>query len=321
MAKMDLATLKTTIQGWLDETKQASATFTATTDNIYDLVDKIGDVVTISQNFQDKLPELDGADLPYGTTIEEYMLSLILPEANTFDQDTDSDNTIPYRKPVAEAPAYSYSFGKKRIPVSVPYNNVERAALNSTDAANFVTMITERLTNSESLYKYGLKKQLIGNMINKAVDASLTETIAIPTDTETSEAFIKAVKESVEEAAFANEGNALDTDALIGQAEELTLFVKKGVMPTVEVDALAGAFNKADLAIPARIKVLDDFGVIDNDNVYAVLVDTRGIKLRPHYIATRTDESGYNDFVTFTKHSEYTGFISKFTYVKVFKSE
>lgn len=320
MAKMTLSQLKSTVASWLDETKQANGTFTASTDNIYDLVDKIGDVVTIAQNFQDKLPELDGADLPYGTTVEEYMLSLILPEANSFNQDQDSDNTIPYRKPVAEEAAYNYTFGKKRIVTSVPYNNVERAALDSTDAANFVTMITERLQNSESLYKYGLKKQLIGNMINKACDASLTQTIAIPTDTVTSEAFIKAVKEAVEAAAFANEGNALDTNALIGQAEGLTLYVKKGVMPTVEVDALAGAFNKADLAIPATVKVLDDFGTIDDANVYAVLVDTRGIKLRPHYLATRTDESGYNDYITFTKHSEYTGFISKFTYVKVFKS-
>lgn len=320
MAKLTLSQLKTTVAGWLDEAKQAASTYTLTTNNIYDLIDKIGDVVTISQTFSDKLPELDGNDLPYGTTVEEYMLGLILPEANAFDQDTDSDNTIPYRKPVAEAPAYNFSFGKKRIVTSVPYNNVERAALNSADAASFVTMITERLENSESLYKYGLKKQLIGNLINKAVDASLTETVAIPTDTTTSEAFIKAVKEAVEEASFANEGNALDKDAVIGSAPELTLYVKKGVMPTVEVDALAGAFNKADLAIPANVKVLDDFGTIDDSGVYAVLVDPRGIKLRSHYQATRTDESGYNDFITFTKHSEYTGFISKFTYVKVFKA-
>ena len=99
----------------------------------------------------------------------------------------------------------------------------------------------------------------------------------------------------------------------------MTLFIKKGVMPTIEVDALAGAFNRGDLAIPAKIKVIDDFG--DNaTGVYAMLVDTRGIKLHNGYRAIRTDEHGGEDFVTFTLHSENTGFISKYTFLKVYKS-
>lgn len=317
MAKMVLSTLQTTVQSWLDSTKQANGTYSITTNNIYSLVDKIGKLVTIDGDFQDKLPELDGDNLPFGTTIEEYFLDLILPEVNSFDQTQDGTSTIPYRKPIAEAPAYNYTFGKKRIVTSEPYNNIERACLTAEDASNLVTKIIKRLTDSKSIYKYALKKQLLGNAIDKAITASLKTTLAVPTDTTTSEAFIKKAKELVENASFANEGNSL-TNTLIGASPSLTLYIKKGVMPTVEVDALAGAFNEAKMAIPATIKVLDDFGKFTDDaKVWAFLVDTRGVKLHAHYEAVRTDESGYDDYVTFTDHSEYTGFISKFVFMHV----
>lgn len=320
MSKMTLSGLQSFVTAYVAAAKQAGS-WSATTDNIYGLIDKIGKQITIDGTFQDMLPELEGEDLPFGKTIEEYFADLILPEDYTDPVDGNSYG-VTYHKPVTETPAYSYTLGRKKLCTSRPYDDYERAALGATEAANFTAKITERLYNSESLYRYAQKKQLLANLIAKAEAASnaatLVQTIAVPTDTNTSEAFIKQIKEDVEDASFANEGHSL-ADTLIGAAPELTLFVKKGVMPTVEVDALAGAFNKGDLAIPAKIKVIDDFGD-NNTNVYAMLVDTRGIKLHNGYRATRTDEHGEEDFVTFTLHSENTGFISKFTFVKVYKS-
>lgn len=320
MAKLTLSGLQSFVTTYVDAAKQAGS-WSATTNNIYGLVDKIGKQITIDGSFEDKLPELDGDDLPYGKTIEEWFVDLILPQTYSALVDGNSYGAT-YHKPTVETAAYSYTLGRRKIPVSKPFDDLERAALGATEASNFITKITERLENSESLYRYAQKKQLIANMIAKAEAASnaatLVETLAAPTDTVTSEAFIKAIKEEVETASFANEGHNLG-DCLIGASPRMTLFIKKGVMPTIEVDALAGAFNKGDLAIPADIKVLDDFG--DNaTNVYAVLVDPRGIKLHNGYRATRIDENGENDFVTFTRHTENTGFISKFVYFKAFKS-
>ena len=291
MAKMTLSGLQTFVTAYVAAAKQAG-TWTGSTNNIYGLMDKIGKQITIDGSFQDKLPELDGEDLPYGKTIEEYFLDLILPQTYTAPVDGNDYGAV-YHKPTAEAASYSYTLGRRKISTSQPFDDYERAALGAVEAGNFTAKITERLYNSESLYRYTQKKQLLANMI-------------------------KQIKEDVETASFANEGHNLG-NCLIGAAPELTLFVKKGVMPTVEVDALAGAFNKGDLAIPANIKVIDDFG--DNaTGVYAMLVDTRGIKLHNGYRATRTDENGEEDFVTFTLHSENTGFISKYTFLKVYKS-
>lgn len=320
MAKMTLDGLHSFVATYVDKSKQAGE-WIGRAVSVMQLMEKIGKQITIDGSFEDKLPELDGEDLPYGKTIEEWFVDLILPTTFTKPEDGQTYG-VKYVKPSVEQASYCYTLGRRKLETSKPYDDYERAALGATEAADFSTKIVERLYNSESLYKYAQKKQLLANMIAKAEAATnastLVQTIAAPTDTNTAEAFIKQVKEDVETAGFANEGHNLG-NCLIGAAPEMTLFIKKGVMPTIEVDALAGAFNRGDLAIPAKIKVVDDFG--DNaTGVYAMLVDTRGVKLHNGYRAIRTDEHGGEDFVTFTLHSENTGFISKYTFLKVYKS-
>lgn len=318
MAKMTISGLQTFVATYVAAAKQAG-TWTGSTDNLFGLQDKIGKQITIDGSFEDKLPELDGEDLPYGKTIEEWFVDLILPTDYTAPVDGNTYGAV-YHKPTVESAAYSYTLGRKKISQSKPYDDFERAALDATEAGNLTAKIFERLYQSESLYRFAQKKQLIANLVAKAKVATnaaqlVDSTTAIPTDTTTAEAFIKDVKKQVENASFANEGNNLG-NCLIGASPELTLYIKKGVMPTVEVDALAGAFNKADLALPAKIKVVDDFG--NDTKAWAVLVDTRGIKLHNGYRAVRTDVNGEEDFVTETLHSENTGFISKYTFVHVY---
>ena len=315
MAKMTLATLKSFVASYVAAAKQAGA-WAATTDSITNLLDKIGQQVTIDGSFQDKLPELDGNDLPLGKTVEEWFVDLTLPK----DYDPTGANTLAPHYPTFEEAAYSYTLGRKVIKTSVPYNNVERAAITSEDAANMIAKIVERLTNSESLYRYNQKKQLLGNAATKAVAATVSrgQVLAIPKDTATSEAFITQVKEDVEAASFASEGTSIG-GTLIGAAPSLTLYVKKGVMPVVEVQALAGAFHTENLALPANVKVVDDFGSADS-KIYAILLDPRGVKLHRDYQAIRTNENGEGDFINYFDHTENTGFISKNTFIKVYKS-
>ena len=281
--------------------KQAG-TWNATTDNLYTAVDKIGKMIMLDGQFIDKLPELDGDELPLGKTIEEYFIDLTLPEAYTNITAEGAKNEVP-ALPSVEQCAYNYTLGREKIKTTVPYDNVERAALNQNDAANMIAKILERL----------------GNSYEKAVAANLVSTIAVPTDTTTGEAFIKAIKEEVEAAPFAHEGGL--NGALIGAAPELVLYIKKGVMPSIEVDTMAGAFNEARLAIPARVKVVDDFGTMTNTDVFALLVDPRGIKLHRGYHAIRTATNADGDFVNYVDHSEHTGFISKNVYIKAFKAQ
>ena len=329
MAKMTIKDLESFVKTYVDQAKQAGA-WVSSTDNLLKLQDKIGKQITLDGSFQDKLVELNGDDLPLGKTIEEYFLDLTL--VSDFDP-TGADNDKP-AYPTVEDVAYSYTLGRKKIKTSVPYDNVERAALTAEGAAEMTGKIMERLQNSQSLYEYNLKKQLLGNMIDKAIAANnaitnptekekygTVKTVALPATTEAAEKAIIAIKEAVEDASFAHQGNCLGgKDVLIGATPELVLYVKKGFMPQVEVNAFAGAFNKADLAIPASIKVVDELPCTDT-KVWGVLVDPRGVKLHTGYKAMRSHENADGDFQNYILHSEYIAFISKFTFVRVFKTE
>ena len=327
MSKLTLSGLKSFVSAYVAAASQAGS-WSATTNNTIGLLDKIGKVITIDGEFNDKLPEFNGDDLPLGKTIEEYFIDLTLPEA--FDS-TGANALAPATVPV-EAVAYSYSLGRKKIKTTQRYDDVERASLTSEGASNIITKIMERLYNSQTLYEYTCKKQLLGNAIIKAIGASnsanLITSIAMPTDSTTGEAFLKTVKQNIEDASFASEGNNLG-NYLIGKAPTLNLYFQKKVMPSLEVDTFAGAFNKEDLALPTTIKVLDDFGSItytsggstvdDSANFYGALIDIRGIKLHNTYRAVRTQENGDGDFINFFYHTEFTGFISKSTYMHFYK--
>lgn len=327
MAKMTISDLQSFVLSYVAKAKQAGS-WSASTANFAALLDKIGKMVTIDGTFNDKLPELNGDELPLGKTIEEWFIDLTLPEAFTGNNSTEGAKDIVPQLPTVQDCAYSYTLGRKKIKTTMPYGNFERAMLSEAGVGEMSAKIMERLTNSQDVYKYAIKKQLIGNMIDKAITASCEEVLAKPVDTDTAEAFIKAIKEKAEAASFAHEGDCLaGSGALIGASPNLTLFIKKGVMPTIEVDALAGAFHQENLALPVKIKVVDDFGTIASDatnkakfdKTYALLVDERAIKLHSGYDAVRTSENADGDFVNFVRHTEYTGFLSKYCYVHSFR--
>lgn len=325
MAKMTISDLKSFAAGYVDASKQAGA-WVGSTNNLYGLVDKIGKIVSLKGEFSDRLPELEGDELPFGKTIEETMIDLVLPTTyGTNGVATEANATTEGAKDVApaypsiETAAYSYSLGRIKTKITRPYDYIEAGCQNATQAGELTGDIMWALESSMSLTRYNLKKYLLGNAITKAVTAGLVENIAVPVDTATSEAFIKKVKEDVEDASFAGENKSL-SKALIGACPRLVLYVKKGVMPVVEVDALAGAFHAENLAIPAEIKVVDDFGGADS-KVWGFLVDPRGIKLHNSYKAIRSKENADGDFVNFVEHEENTGFISKHVFMKVYKAE
>ena len=328
MAKMTLESLKTFVTSYVAAAKQAGA-WQETHNNLYKVLDKVGKMITLDGEFQDSLPELSGDDLPLGKTIEEYFIDLTMPVDFKAPDNSGSGYAEAALKPYlpdTEEPAYSYSLGRKVLPTTIPYDNVERGAVNAEAAGNMIAKVSEKFADSGSLYRYALKKQLIGNMITKAIEVDagagkIVSTIAKPVDTATGEAFIKEVKTIKEDFEFANEGNCL-SKALIGKTPEsnLILYVKKGVLPSLEVDTLTGAYHLDKIAIPCRVKVVDDFGSAD-ESVFAVMLDSRGIKLHKDYLTTKPQENAFSDFVNLFEHSEYTGFISKFTAIHVFKAQ
>lgn len=146
----------------------------------------------------------------------------------------------------------------------------------------------------------------------------LISTLTLPTDETTSETFIKQVKKDVEVAQFPSEGHSLNGNT-IGATDGLVLVVKNGIMPVLEVDALAGAFHEDKLAIPATLVKVDNFAN-DTSGVFAILMDSRGMRVHQDYLAVRDNLNADGDFMNYFLHYEITAHISKNTFVKIYKT-
>lgn len=329
MAQWTLANIKTAVAAYVLAAKQADSNWTPASESFTGLIEKIMKTVVIDGNFNDKLPELDGDNIEFGQAIEEFYINMTAPLAySDFADDyvggTDEGAAAgaelrPYR-PAFDDVAYSERLGRKVFPTTVDDENYKKALHNDGEFSNLVALTMKRLYDAIAIWKYGQKKQLLGNFIDKATAAGIKVTLAKPEDTATGEAFIKAIKDACEDASFVSEGNSLNTSATIGAEEGLVLYIKKGIMSSLEVDTLAGAFNKEELAVPCRIKVVEDFGTVTNTKAYAVLVDPRGIKLHSNINKVKEAPNAIGDYTNYFAHTENTGFISKYTFVRVFET-
>ena len=377
MAKLSIAQLTSVVHNYVVSNKIAVESYSETRNNSVGLLDTLGKIYTLWQNYGDKLVMFDGEDLSFGKNIEEWAQDLILPEAF----DASGSGTLAPHESTYRPVSFSYTLGKKTIPQTIRNNDIERAVHNIGQFEDIIAGKTKALYDSETMFRYALKREALGVLIARcdaeqdpdspdvtlategasisgahdvnelfkvtatgkvyilvkpiASGAGLTGTtaisggylilldlvkeIAMPTTDVTGEAFIEQVLKDVEIASDYSEGHSLNGNTLGGNPEAgLVLVMKQGIMPALKVQTLAGAFNKEELAMPAEIVVIPDFGDADAD-FYAVLVDRRIMRLHNSYRAVRENMNGQGDFLNYFFHSENTVHCSRNCFVRVYK--
>ena len=380
---LTLAELKTLIGSMYASTKFANQDPQAVLNETAKVLNKIGLMVTIKGTYVDRLPEFDGPELPLGKTIEEYFLQL--PKILDADRDGSEDGTP--NEPSFLPASWSYSLPKKRIKQTRRYDEFEEACYTTEQFLDFVADIEKSINDATTVYKYGLKRQLIGQGIkliesildstvgaetldgkevygydgadvydyqqglyvaspndakvrgivmaeentiplntswNDAVAAGyvtvydLAEDVAKPTNTAQGEAFIKKVLDDVEIASDNSAGHSLN-GATIGAVDNLRLYTLQGVRSVLAVDVKAGAFHRDELELGAEMKSLPDFGNYSG-RTWAVLTDSRTFVLFLGYLAMRVRENADGDFVNFVRHLRYTPFMSRATFIKLYRT-
>lgn len=377
MAKLSIAQLSSVVSNYVASNKISVESFSETRANSVGLLDTLGKIYTLWQNYGDKLVLFDGEDLSFGKTIEEWAQDLILPE----DFDASGSTTLAPHESTYRPVSFSYTLGKKTIPQTIRNNDIERAVHNITQFEEIIAGKTKALYDSETMFRYALKRQALGVLIERCADAmdstnadvtlategtsisgahsvnelfyvtatskmyvlvkpiasgagltgttaiaggylillDLVKEIAIPVSDVTGEAFIQQVLADVEVASDFSEGHSLNGNTLGGNPEAgLVLVIKQGIMPALKVQTLAGAFHREELAIPAEIVVVPNFGDAD-PNFYAVLVDRRIMRLHNTYRAVRENMNGQGDFLNMYYHTENTVHVSRNCFVKVYK--
>lgn len=308
MAKIE--NIKTFVTSVLTEAKiaQDASAFQAVVNDTTGLVEKCMDQICLEQLYTDKLPELDGDEKEFGAYVEEYGMGLLLPKTATSLVDGESYG-IPYIAPAMQGTYHSWKLPEYIVAGSTSYQKYKSSMKDATAYSNYVANVIKQMVDSYNQTRYEEKKQLLGWA---AENVAVSKTVAKPTNTETGEAFIKAVKDAVEEASFARDITIGAKSFTLGGAENFTLYITKGVKSVLDVNTLAGAFNGDALALPCQIKVVDDLG---SSNAWAMLVDNRAIKLFPNRNTVAEDINGYHDFVTMSRHVIDTPFVSKFATV------
>ena len=377
MAKLSIAQLNSVVAKYVASNKIAVESFSETRANSVALLDTLGKIYTLWQNYGDKLSLFDGEDLSFGKTIEEWAQDLILPE----DFDASGSTTLAPHESTYRPVSFSYTLGKKTIPQTIRNNDIERAVHNIAQFEEIISGKTKALYDSETMFRYALKRQALGVLIERCADAmdstnadvtlategaaisnavavnelvyvtatttmyvavkpiasgsgltgttaiaggylialDLVTSIAKPVSDVTGEAFIEQVLKDVEIASDFSEGHSLNGNTLGGNPEAgLVLVMKQGIMPSLKVQTLAGAFQREELAIPAEIVVIPNFGDA-NDDYYAILVDRRIMRLHNTYRAVRENMNGQGDFLNMFYHTENTVHVSRNCFVKVYK--
>lgn len=370
--KLSLPELKTVVASYVDESKISVDTYAITRDNIVGLIDKIAKIFTLVTEYVDKLAIFDGESFYFAKDIEEWQQDLIMPS----DYNASGDDALSPAYPTYRPPFYSKTLGRKTFKTSIPNNNVERAVHFIEQFESIVSMQSKRLFDSEALWRYAQKREILAVMIAEVgelygttktftantkydvgeylrsaasgesikygvvvkpiavaialanwaaavaggyvVVADLVSTLAVPSSTESAEAFIKQLKSDVEVASDVSEGHSLSGNTL-GASGSLVLLVKQGVMPSIEVDAMAGAFHLENIGIPAEVRVIKDFGS-DNTGVFAMLVDSRSVRLHNSYRAVRENMNGSGDFLNLFLHTENTAHYSRNTFLKIYRA-
>lgn len=324
MADFTIAALEQAAKNYVDATKQLQGTFTPTVDDFTKTVCKIGEMKTLYLPHVDKLPELNGDNLPFGETIEEFMVNDFLPETFTYVDGAPKKNA---KRATFDQAVYSYALPEQLWELGIPRSQFQRVSLGQRSFTDLVSSTLMTLDSSANAWNYAAKRRLLGNAAKEAAKIQGTDAqdltgcytqISKPSDTTSGEKFIKAVKACIEIASDMNEGNLAQHTA--AAAPSLTLYIKQGVIPSLEVDTMAGAFNEAKLAIPAKIKTVLDFGEFEEEDtgIYAILVDDRGIKLHDDILMVTSDYDGRMNQDNFFRHQKQTGFISKYAYIHVF---
>lgn len=319
MAKLTVADLKTLVDTYVNANLMQipSASYTPDFHTISNHLLKIGEMIMLDSDFSDRLPELDSRELEYGTTIEEYFMDFVLP----VNYDGDGTTDLAPKRPTFQDTTYTKELGRKTIPITIDDTKYKNGMLGAAEYAQFLAWILKRHQDSQNLYKYALKRQLLGRFIEKLSGSPQVETTAKPTDTATAEAWIKKVKEEI-----TNMRDFIKEDynlyGVPAKSPELVLYIAGAdTIPVLDVDALAGAFNKDKVEIPVVVKQLEDFGEVSvNKNAWAFLLDPRGAALKPHSINVTETRNGQGEFRTFYWHATYTAFISKATNAKVWVS-
>ena len=160
--------LASLIKSVLDQARIADPTYTATTNDYINAINKIGDVVSFEYEVPTELTWIDGERMPEGSTIEEIIEDFPMPIANVPENGIIGTD-VPYY-PTYRKAAYSYSLGAERWRETKKHDSIQKAMRSESEANKFFADIAYKLESGYRLFRNDCKKALLGKFAMQALN-------------------------------------------------------------------------------------------------------------------------------------------------------
>jgi hypothetical protein len=286
------------------------------------VVNGIAKRIVNAKIMENKLKELKGDKVPYGSQIEEIIAN---PATGTPYDMTSADLLT---QTYADVKSVYYKINRQdKYKVTVSDMQLQRALIQPNGLSELIQMIVGSLYNGDNLDEMRYMKELIGsavlnNRVKKIVIGDVTSGITDPkTDmtigtitlgtaskNEKMKMFVSKVRELYYNFSFGSSQyngykaikGAEEKDLVTACDEkDQVLLIRTDILSSVDVELLASAFNMDKTTFMQKVIPVDDF---NGFNVWAILCDKAWFRVNDTYYGIRDFQNGSNITTNYYLH-------------------
>lgn len=247
------------------------------------LLNKIGKTVIRDRVFNNRLARFKSGTMEYGDIIEEIGADILTAQKYEGPELYDPHNIClpnPYCKTKPDAKSNYHRRNREEFYEQTIFHATLKKAFSAggNGFQTFINGLVAKMSKSNTIDQYIWTKQLFADYITKPqipLAANQTIGVAAPTGDVSGRAWLKQLKTTVEDLSFpSTQFNPMQMTAQSDTAD-MTLFVRRGIQPIIDVDTMAGAFHSERLDNGLTQIIVDDFGDFGSapDDVLAVLCE------------------------------------------------
>ena len=235
------------------------------------LVNRIGMSIAESKLYTNPLAKFKRGMLQYGDTIEEIVVGLA--EANSYEGNRDYLEKVLFGQAANEVQSAFHKINRQEFfKVTVNETLLQRAFLEANGLWSFTSQLINSAVNADELNEFLVTTSLFRQYYdNDGFFKINTPDIHKAGVTETEvKTFLKSVRAMAETLPFYSRHYNAAKMPVFANADELELFITPEAKATIDVDALAAAFNIDRADLPSRTTVIprENFGI---PNAQAIL--------------------------------------------------
>lgn len=245
--------------------------------------------------FRNKLKILEGDRMPLGAIGQEIYINPA--KGRRFDVDDFAGLLAKYESDIkVQYPSVNTDI---QYPVTITREKLRTAFTSWSNLNDFISGISNSLYNGAYIDEYRFTKNLVGNAYR--TNSVQMQTVSAVTNESTGKAFVKALRHAyLDFLEPTSRNNAWEKVGGYGRAvetwsnpEDIVLLIRNDILPEIDVDVLASAFNMDKTNFMGRVISIDNFDKYDEEGnktfdgsaILALIADKSWFRIKEQDIA------------------------------------